>query len=114
MATRSAALLTAMAPLLARYPTGFTNFLAAVDMVVSGVTEVAVTGERQDLVEAVTARYLPNVVLAWGQPYPSPLWEGRTGPEAAHKAFICRNYTCGAPVTDIDSMLEQLAGLTVG
>ncbi len=110
----SAALLTAMAPLLARYPTGFTNFLAAVDMVVSGVTEVAVTGERQDLVEAVTARYLPNVVLAWGQPYPSPLWEGRTGPEAAHKAFICRNYTCGAPVTDIDSMLEQLAGLTVG
>ena len=110
----SAALLTAMAPLLARYPTGFTNFLAAVDMVVSGVTEVAVTGERQDLVEAVTARYLPNVVLAWGQPYPSPLWEGRTGPEAAHKAFICRNYTCGTPVTDIDSMLEQLAGLTVG
>jgi uncharacterized protein YyaL (SSP411 family) len=103
-----------MAPLLARYPTGFTNFLAAVDMVVSGVTEVAVTGERQDLVEAVAARYLPNVVLAWGQPYPSPLWEGRTGPETAHKAFICRHYTCGAPVTDIDSMLEQLAGLTVG
>jgi uncharacterized protein YyaL (SSP411 family) len=102
---------TGMAPLLARHPTAFTNFLAAVDLVVSGVTEVAVTGDRGDLVAAVANRYLPNSVLAWGEPYPSPLWEGRTGGENAGKAFVCRNYTCGAPVEDIDSLLEQLAGI---
>jgi len=105
-----AAIVTAMAPLLARHPSGFTNFLGAVDLIVSGVTEVAVTGERPDLVAAVAACYLPNAVLAWGEPYPSPLWEGRTRPEAADRAFVCRNYTCSAPVTDVDSLLEQLTG----
>jgi uncharacterized protein len=105
-----AAIVTAMAPLLARHPSGFTNFLGAVDLIVSGVTEVAVTGERPDLVAAVAACYLPNAVLAWGEPYPSPLWEGRTTAEAADRAFVCRNYTCSAPVSDVDSLLEQLTG----
>jgi uncharacterized protein YyaL (SSP411 family) len=40
------------------------------------------------------------------------LWEGRTTSETAGKAFVCRNYTCGAPVDDVDSLLEQLAGIT--
>jgi uncharacterized protein YyaL (SSP411 family) len=106
------AVVNGMVPLLTRHPTAFTNFLAAVDLVVSGVTEVAVTGDRGDLVAAVANRYLPNSVLAWGEPYPSPLWEGRTGSENAGKAFVCRNYTCGAPVEDVDSLLEQLAGIT--
>jgi uncharacterized protein YyaL (SSP411 family) len=106
------AVVNGMGPLLARHPTAFTNFLAAVDLVVSGVTEVAVTGDRRDLVAAVANRYLPNAVLAWGEPYPSPLWEGRTTSETAGKAFVCRNYTCGAPVDDVDSLLEQLAGIT--
>jgi uncharacterized protein YyaL (SSP411 family) len=98
-----------MAPLLARHPTAFTNFLAGVDLVVSGVTEVAVTGERGDLVAAVAGRYFPNAVLAWGEPYPSPLWEGRTTAATADRAFVCRNHTCAAPATDVDTMLEQLA-----
>ena len=105
------AVLRLMEPLLARHPSGFTNFLAAVDLVVTGITEVAVTGQRPDLVEAVQARYLPNVVLAWGEPYPSPLWEGRTGEAEAGKAFVCRDFTCGAPVADVEALLEQLAGL---
>ncbi len=99
-----------MAALLGRHPTAFANLLAAVDLIVSGVTEVAVTGEREDLVAAVARRYLPNAVLAWGEPYPSPLWDGRTTPETAGKAFVCRHHTCGAPVSDVDSLLEQLAG----
>ena len=97
--------------MLARHPTAVTNLLAAVDLVVSGVTEVAVTGDRPDLVDAVQARYLPNAVLAWGEPYPSPLWEGRTGEAEAGKAFVCRDFTCGAPVADVEALLEQLAGL---
>jgi uncharacterized protein YyaL (SSP411 family) len=106
------AVLNLMEPLLARHPSGFTNFLAAVDLVVTGITEVAVTGQRPDLVEAVQARYLPNTVLGWGEPYPSPLWEGRTGHAGTGKAFVCRDFTCGEPVTDVGAMLEQLAGVT--
>jgi uncharacterized protein YyaL (SSP411 family) len=110
--TLGMAVVNGMAPLLARHPTAFANFLAAVDLVVSGVTEVAVTGDRDDLVAAVANRYLPNAVLAWGEPYPSPLWDGRTTAQTAGKAFVCRNYTCAAPVEDVDSLLEQLAGIT--
>jgi uncharacterized protein YyaL (SSP411 family) len=108
-AAAGAEVVAMVAPLVARYPTGFTNFLAAVDQLISGPTEVAVTGPREDLVAAVASRYLPRAVLAWGEPYPSPLWEGRTTPQTAGKAFVCRNYTCGAPVEDVDSLLEELA-----
>jgi uncharacterized protein YyaL (SSP411 family) len=97
-------------PWMARQPTGFTNLLAAVDLIITGITEVVVTGDRADLVGAVQSRYLPTAVLAWGRPYPSPLWEGRDGPDQEGKAFVCRNYACLAPVTDGESLLEELAG----
>jgi uncharacterized protein len=103
-------ILMLMEPTLTRQPTAGTNFLAAVDLLVSGMTEVAVTGDRHDLVAAVQGRYLPGTVLAWGEPYDSPLWEGRAGPDAAGKAFVCRNYACLAPVTEATALLAQLAG----
>ena len=43
------------APSMARQPMAFTNLLVAVDLLVGGVTEVAVTGDRADLVGAVQA-----------------------------------------------------------
>jgi uncharacterized protein YyaL (SSP411 family) len=73
------------------------------------VTEVAVTGQRPDLVGAVQATYQPSAVLAWGEPYASPLWEGRTGPEERDKAFVCRHYTCKAPIIEPDALLDELA-----
>ena len=42
-----------------------------------GITEVVVTGDRPDLLAAARARYEPTVVLAWGEPHASPLWDGR-------------------------------------
>ena len=93
-----------LADLMARHPTPFTNALAATDSVVSGITEVAIVGDRPDLLRAVQAQYLPNAVLAWGEPYPSPLWEGRSD----GLAYVCRDYACKAPVDSADALLEQL------
>ena len=51
--------------------------------------------------EVVTGRYLPNAVLAWGEPYPSPLWDDRDpGADGAGQAYVCRNFACQAPVGD--------------
>ena len=72
----------------------------------AGVTEIAVVGEVPALVRAVQARYLPNAVLAWGEPYPSPLFEDRKD----GMAYVCRDYACQAPVSDVDSLLAQLSG----
>jgi len=85
-------------------PTAFTNLLAAADLLSGGITEVAVVGDRPDLVAAVAAGYRPAVVRAWGEPYPSPLWEGRE----AGKAYVCRNYACLEPVDTVDALVAQL------
>ena len=98
------AVLSMMAPVLAHHPMAFTNFLAAVDLVVSGPTEVAVVGPRPDLVSAVHSLYLPNTVLAWGERYDSPLWEGRRD----GFAYVCRDYACQAPADEVGTLRSQL------
>jgi hypothetical protein len=85
-------------------PSAFSNALAAVDMLRSGITEIAIVGERPDLVRAIHGRWLPNAVLAWGEPYDSPLWEQR----GAGLAYVCRDYACQAPTDSVEALLAQL------
>ncbi len=87
-------------------PTAFGRLLAAVDMWRAGITEIAVVGDRPDLVAAVHARYLPNGVLAWGEPYDSPLWQDRR----EGWAYVCRDYACRAPADTVEELAGQLAG----
>ena len=85
-------------------PTAFSNALAAVDLVANGVTEIAIVGDRPDLVRAVQSHWLPNAVLAWGTPYDSPLWEHRS----EGLAYVCQNYACQTPAETVETLLEQL------
>jgi uncharacterized protein YyaL (SSP411 family) len=101
---RAEDILALLAPLIAQHPAAFARAVAAVDMATTGITEVAVTGDRPDLVAAVHARFLPGAVLAWGEPYPSPLFDSRDD----GLAYVCRNYTCQAPVADVDALVVQL------
>ncbi len=103
---RAEDILKLLAAMVAQHPTAFSRLLAAVDMVDTGVTEVAGTGVRADLVAAAQSRYLPNAVLAWGERYPSPLFDNRDD----GLAYVCRNYTCQAPVADVGALVAQLTG----
>ncbi len=98
------ALVRLLAPLAVQHPTAFGHVLAAVDLVARGTTEIVVTGERPDLVAAVHQRFLPGVVLAWGERYDSPLWEGRDD----GRAYVCRSYACQLPATDVATLETQL------
>ncbi|MBV9660609.1 MAG: thioredoxin domain-containing protein, partial [Acidimicrobiales bacterium] len=89
---RAATLVEAMVPALSTAPIGFTGLVSAAHLLAQGTAEIVVAGDRDDLVALVTARYLPGAVLAWGEPYDSPVWEGRTGPDSDGKAFVCRGY----------------------
>jgi uncharacterized protein len=91
--------------LAAQHPTAFGYLLAAVDLAAHGIDEVVVAGERPDLVEVVQRRFLPGAVLAWGERYDSPLWEGRD----AGRAYVCRNYACRLPAEDPATLAAQLA-----
>ena len=101
---RAEAILSLLGPLAANAPSAFGNLLCALDLHATGATEVVITGDRPDLVEAVHRAWLPNAVLAWGEPYDSPLWEGR--PDGA--AYVCHRYTCAAPATDPATLRHQL------
>ena len=87
-------------------PSAFSNAFVAVDLVAGGITEIAIVGDRPDLVRAVRTRWLPNSVLAWGKPYESPLWEGRSD----GFAYVCRHYVCQLPVDSLQALLAQLGG----
>jgi uncharacterized protein YyaL (SSP411 family) len=112
-ATRAEAILRLLGPLATRHPTAFAHLLAAVDLYLSGSTEVAVVGAADrggdELVRAVQTHYRPNAVLAWGEPYASPLWEGRTpADDGRARAFVCRQFTCKAPVTAVEDLRSEL------
>ena len=99
-----------LGPLAAEHPSAFGNLLCALDLHSTGATEVVVTGDRADLVEVVQQTWLPNAVLAWGEPYDSPLWHQR--PDGA--AYVCRRYTCAAPATDAGTLRRQLEMTSAG
>ncbi len=89
---------------VSEHPTAFGHLLGAVDLHHSGITEVVVPGSRPDLVEVIQRGYLPNVVLAWGEPCGGPLWEGRS----EGLAYVCRDYACEAPMDDPEALRAAL------
>ncbi|MGZ4704611.1 MAG: thioredoxin domain-containing protein [Acidimicrobiales bacterium] len=106
---RAAAILRLLAEPATRHPMAFGHLLAALDLWNSGTTEIAIVGDRPDLVRAVAERYRPNAVLAWGQPYPSPLWDDRDpGPDGAGQAYVCRDFACQRPVGTVAELGDQL------
>ncbi|CAN5636087.1 thioredoxin domain-containing protein [soil metagenome] len=101
---RGAQIVALLAPVAARHPGAFAHLLGAADLLVHGVQEVVAVGDVAPLVLAVQTRFLPGAVLAWGEPYPSPLWEGRR----AGWAYVCEHFTCRAPVDTAEALIDQL------
>jgi uncharacterized protein YyaL (SSP411 family) len=102
---RAEAIVALVAGPLVQHPAAFCRLLGAVELGASPMVEVAVVGERPDLVAAVQRRWLPSAVLAWGEPYPSPLFEDRR----EGLAYVCRDYACQAPTDEVEELLAQLA-----
>jgi hypothetical protein len=98
-------ILRLLGPLVARAPSAFSHLLAAVDLRRTGITEIVITGDRADLVDVVRSQWRPAAVLAWGERYDSPLWEGRRD----GLAYVCRDYACQAPVDTADALTAALA-----
>jgi len=90
--------------LLREHPTAFAHTVLAADLLVGGVTEVVISGDRPDLLEVVRDRWLPGAVLAWGEPTSSPLWHGRDG----SRAYVCRDHACRHPAEDATTLALQL------
>ena len=91
--------------LLTRHPTAFAHTVLTADLLLNGLTEVVITGDRPDLLDVARNRWLPGAVLAWGEPTDSPLWQDRDG----DRAYVCRNHVCRLPTDDAHTLDDQLA-----
>jgi uncharacterized protein YyaL (SSP411 family) len=85
-------------------PTAFGNLLAAAHLKLSGIVEIAITGNRPDLLAHMQSQWLPTTVVAWGERYDSPLWQDRSD----NVAYVCKQYLCMAPSHDIASFENAL------
>jgi hypothetical protein len=92
--------------LLTRHPGALADFVAALPML-NGRQEIVVAGDRPDLLAEVRRRWLPDAVVAWGEPDGSPLFADR--PDGA--AFVCRGFACAAPAADVATLAVQLEAL---
>ncbi len=97
-----------VARMMTAAPAAAGNALGALWMHHHGITEVAVVGDRPDLLAEVRDRWMPDAVLAWGEPYESPLWQSR--PEGL--AYVCHHFVCDTPaatVAELDAQLDAAA-----
>ncbi len=94
---------------IAKSTSQFSNALVATDLRRRGITEVVIVGNRPDLVRLAQSIWRPDTVLAWGEPYDSPLWHERND----GFAYICREYSCQAPQDTLQGFAEALAGRKV-
>ncbi len=101
--------LALLGPLVRRVPQAFGEAACAIDLLVSGVIEVAVVGDpglapTRDLLDAVQQPYRPNVITALAPAdVPGeaaiPLLSFRTLRDGQPTVYVCRNFACRRPVT---------------
>ena len=108
------AALASVADLAPRYPRAAGSGLATAEAALSGPVEIAITGpateRRAELHRIALMAAPPGAVLAVGDGTgePIPLLAGK-GPVDGHPAaYVCRNFSCRAPVTEPDQLRAAL------
>ncbi len=107
---------TLMKSAMAQQPTGFGRLLGALNEFLSPSQEIAMVGDPADaatqaLLAEVRSHYLPTTVLALKQPGEEsylPLLEGRGLVDGKPAAYVCENYACKLPVTDVEALGKLL------
>ncbi|MGH9100705.1 MAG: thioredoxin domain-containing protein [Acidimicrobiales bacterium] len=96
-------------PLAVSQPIAVADMLFALSFLDHGA-QIVVAGDRPDLVDALRRPWIPDAVVAWGEPAPSPLWEGRE-PGAA---YVCRGFVCEQPARDVVTLAAQIDHFVTG
>jgi len=104
---------------IALYPHAFAKSLAVVDLLLEGPIELALIGTPGEagfeaLRQEIGRQYLPNRIVshydpAEGDPPPFPLLLGKGLVNGRAALYVCRNFTCQAPITDPMQVAETLS-----
>jgi uncharacterized protein YyaL (SSP411 family) len=125
-------------PVMERAPTAAGQLLIALDMWLGPMEEIVLLGGsdqevNREVVALLRRTYLPNVVVAYrpdaipqGAHAPrspadasrspsqsthlEPLFAGRSAVDGQPTLFVCRNFTCQAPLVGREAIVAALAG----
>jgi len=101
---------------LAQAPTGFAQWLCALDFALGGPREIALVGDIQSaagqaLLAVARESYRPNQVIAAAlsdRPSKVPLLADRPTLGGQATAYVCRDFACQQPVTEPTALRAQL------
>ena len=109
--------LAQMQPMMSQYPLGFGQWLQALAYALSKPLEIAIVGDpgasdTKALLGVLRDGYLPFQVVALGAPSPEksaiPLLQDRGLVEGHAAAYVCRDFTCQAPIARPETLWVQL------
>ena len=101
-----------------KQPFGFSHMLEAVDLYHRGPTEVVLAGERnsaefREWMDRLGLLYVPNLALFAAdsggsiERLPEQV-RGKTQRDGQLTAYVCRDRTCSAPITDFKELAREL------
>jgi uncharacterized protein YyaL (SSP411 family) len=109
-------------PFVDRYPTGFAQWLSAMDLALAPVVEVAIVGAPDDpatiaLVAETRRGFRPNQVVSVSADSAAsavPLLRDRIAIDGRPTAYVCRGFVCELPVTDAAALRTRLEAAVGG
>lgn len=104
-----------------QYPQAFAESLNAADMLIQGIAEVAVIGDRADaatkeIMDVLQQPYRPNMIGAFSEDNVDqheliPLLNARMKRDGKLTVYVCRHFACKMPVTtaaETEALLSEL------
>ena len=97
-----------------RSPLSVAALLLVIDQCQREAKEIAIAGDRASgsvgaMLEMVAAIYDPYRVIAWGDGEGVPVMANRSAVSGPATAYVCRNFVCDLPVTDLQGLQSALA-----
>jgi hypothetical protein len=92
---------------IVRYPTSFGNWACLLQEFFYGTNEISVVGKDHNMLkDNILDHYIPHKILQTALA-PEPDWALLRGkdPGASTAIWLCKNYTCQAPVTSLSDLM---------
>lgn len=116
---RAISILRSMQQPMSRYSQAFGYLLCALDFYLADPKEIAIIGPAEShevrlFIQSIYSRFLPNKVVACSEPEQAHILEsisllrGRQMVESKPTVYVCRDYSCLAPVTSPHELEDQL------
>jgi hypothetical protein len=106
---------------IVEYPWGYTHFLMGVDFMLGPIREIVIAGKAEDdeteaMLQAARHAFMPNALLVFHPEGEAgyeieklvPFLKEQQPVDGKTAAYICKNYACQAPVTDVQQFIEML------